>query len=243
MKKLISSKILMGILALVMIGALSSCLSNNNNNAGPVLQLALQLNGTASMTGSDTTLTAGNDSLMVTNMQVFLGHSELINSVDSTFIYPEFGIIRFSSRPNSAGDRTGDTKLINRSRVVSDLYTGVNFKVIQAPDSLNGRVPGIFYNNNGENYSMIIKGTYNDSSFTFKAVQPIDQRLSFTLQMPEKNVRKTILIYANVREWFLNNSGGFLDPSVAENDSTINAHIKGSFRVRTIEPGGGTGTM
>jgi hypothetical protein len=238
MKKFISSKIILGILALAMVGFLSSCLGNGNNRGATVLQVALQLRGVTSIAGGDTTLTSGSDSLTITTLRLVHGDSHLIHQSDTrtdTLIYNPT-VVTFSTQPGSAGGLTGNTQGLSLSRgnQFAGLYNEMDFKIVQAPDSKNGSFPGVFYQ--GGNYSMIIQGTYNKSNFTFKSERNFQQQLPLSLQL-QQNKNATILIYTDVRKWFLNNNGGFYDPSDTTNTSAINDNIQGSFQITTCGSG------
>jgi hypothetical protein len=240
MKKFISSKILLGIIALAMVGVLSSCLSGNNN-IPPSLQVALQLNGTTDMAGSDTVLTAGSDSLMITSLRLINGDTQIIRESDTLAFNPT--PVRFSSRQTSSGGPTPDTRPLNnaqRNALFAGTYQAIDFRIIQAPDSSSGSFPGVFYK--GGDYSMVIKGEYNGSEFTFKSKHNFQQRLDISppVNVPPQNASVLFIISADVRSWFLN-GGGFLDPSDTTNTSAINDNIQGSFEVNTKSTGTGTG--
>jgi hypothetical protein len=246
MKKFSFKRILTGILALSMIGILSSCLSNNNN-VPPSLQVVLQLNGTTDMAGSDTVLTAGNDSLTITSLRLIHGKDQLIRQSDS-LIFPQPNPVRFSSRQTTAGPQTSNAVYLSqpqRNAAFTGTYEAFNFKIVQAPDSLNQTIPGVFYDGNGGNYSMIIKGTYNNAEFTFRSKQNFQQRLDISppIQVPQQNASVAFIISADVKNWFLNGGGGgFLDPSDTTNTSAINGNIQGSFQIDTKSRGTGTGS-
>jgi hypothetical protein len=245
MKKFISSKIILGIVAVGMIAVLSSCLSNNTKSSS-VVQAYLQLNEATSIAGSDTMLTAGNDSITITTVRLFNGKSTLIRQQNSTPIPLGPSVVRFSTVSSAAGGLTGNTQsLIGRGYSgpqLAGVYHEVDFNIDQAPDSLKDVLKTIFYD--GGNYSMIIKGKYDNSEFTFRSEQNFHQQLSqFTpVQLPEYNAGVAFIVQADVRGWFLNNNGqGFLDPSDSKNAAAINANIQGSFHVKTKTRGTSTG--
>jgi hypothetical protein len=244
MKKFISSKIILGIVAIGMVGFFSSCLSNNNTRNSQIAVL-LQLKGTTKQSGrADTILVAGKDSLTISNLRLIHGRSRLIRQSDSLTLPVQ--MLRFSSTPSTnpriqSGNR--NVLVQSNAQIIPGTYKAFDLKIIQAADSLKNQIPiADIFNDNGH-YSIVIQGEYDGSDFTFKSKKGFDRKLAIKPQIdiPQHNAVVHFIVSASVRNWFLNNSGGFYDPSDSTNRAAINANIQNSFQITTKSRG--TGTM
>src|SRR5699024_9772755 len=155
-------------------------------------------------------------------------------------------MLRFSSTPSTSRQvQSGNVNVLVRSRaqIIPGTYQAFDFKIIQAADSLKDQIPiSDIFNDNGH-YSVVIQGTYNGSDFTFKSKKSFESKLPIEppIEIPQHNAIVHFIVYANVKDWFLNNSGGFYDPSDTTNRAAINANIQRSFSIKTQSRG--TGTM
>jgi hypothetical protein len=189
-----------------------------------------------SMAGIDTTLKAGSDSITVTSVQLFNGGSKLIRQEGSSAIPLGPSVVKFSSVSNSSSRRTGDTQPLRngyRSPQLAGVYQELDFHIDQVPDTLKDQINANFYD--GGNYSLLIKGKYDGSEFTFKSEHNFHETLSqFTpVTLPEQNSGVAFIVHADIKSWFLDKNGdGFLDPSDSQNMSAINVNIHGSFQVK-----------
>jgi hypothetical protein len=253
MKKITFKHILTGIVLLGMVGIFSSCLSGNSSTHS-VIVAYLRLKGATTQSGqADTTLVAGGDSLTITNIRLIAGHSYLLrqsnsgSGVDSLRLPAQ--MVRFSSRPTSTSRQPGNIVGLGGSNRgnLKGTYQALDFRIIQADNKKQIQPPpdDIFYD--GGRYSLVIQGKYDNADFTFKSKHNFQQTLPITppVTLPKTNAQAIFIVSANVKNWFLSNGGGFLDPSDSSNTAAINANIQNSFQITTQGRGlqTGAGTM
>jgi hypothetical protein len=86
----------------------------------------------------------------------------------------------------------------------------------------------------GGPYSLIVKGTYNDSMFTFKSKKEFDIPLKIkpSLHIHSLNKNAYIVVVSNILKWF-KAGNNLLDPSDTRNKPAIDANIENSFSIKT----------
>jgi hypothetical protein len=82
--------------------------------------------------------------------------------------------------------------------------------------------------------SVVVKGTYNKTAFTYKGAPRAEFETSFNPPVTVDATKKNLTINVDVSSWFKTQSGTLIDPSTATPGSaaaaTVAANIRRSFR-------------
>lgn len=107
-------------------------------------------------------------------------------------------------------------------------YDKIKFE-IHKPNN-NDPIPDPDFRDGLGNYSVIVAGSFNGTSFTYKSKKSAHQMLNMNNELVMTDVGKTnITLTVNPYNWFL--SGGvYLDPNIASNENDIDNNIKASFK-------------
>lgn len=206
----------------------TSCFPDTPANPS-VIRIGVRLNDI------DSTFTSNNDSLTVNRVRLIHGFSFFKLTGDSTLTFP---LPSQLSYPNSRGTYVN---LILNSPFPERVYEGLTFKIVRAksiPDSVQRFNPDAAFTDGG-NYSVIVSGTFNSNKFTLKVPKAFSYDFNFTPAVTVGSGSKLyqFLISANMESWFSNDDGnGFLNPTVAENDSAIYNNISQSFTIEQLSP-------
>lgn len=100
---------------------------------------------------------------------------------------------------------------------------------IDKPDDHSINDPD-FYNESGEDYSIIVKGVYKGQPFTYRSHEKF--KLEMELNPPLKvttNSTPSIAINVDPYSWFVDDTGNPIDPNDPANRAQIEENIKKSF--------------
>lgn len=221
MKKFTAKRVLFSFFTLSAIFILTSCLPDASDPSS-FLQIGVEVEGV------DSTFTAGNDSLMVESVLMLHGRSFFVITEDST-IELTGQIEPLAYEPDSQ-----EILGIYNSIFPEGVYEALTFKIVQATEDIP-RFPEL---TEGGEFSIIVEGTYNDTSFTFKSEREFTYPFPF---MPPVSVtgsaeRYLFIISANTARWFQKSGApGYYNP-LQGNDSLINDNIEQSFTIEQLQP-------
>lgn len=107
-------------------------------------------------------------------------------------------------------------------------YDKIKFE-IHKPNN-NDSIPDPEFRDEFGNYSVIAKGTFNGTAFTYKSKKSAHQMLNMNSELIMMETGRTnITLTVNPYSWFL--SGGiYMDPDIASNENDIDNNIKASFK-------------
>ncbi len=222
MKKFNAIRLLFSFFTLSVIFILTSCLPDTSDQSS-FLQIGVEIEGI------DSTLTAGNDSLMVDRVLMLHGRSFFVIDEDSTIELT--GQIEPLSYESDSQEILG----IYNSIFPEGVYEALTFKIVPATEDIP-RFPEF---TEGGEFSIIVDGTYNDTSFTFKSEREFTYPFQF---IPPVSVSETLerflfIISANTASWFKKRGeSGYYNPLQAANDSLINENIEQSFTIEQLQP-------
>lgn len=229
MKLFLKSIVLPGVLSILTLISISSCLPDVGE---PVSSLNFKFH----IFGLDSTMTAGADSLDVNRVRLIQGESFF--TIDSDSTAPVSG---FVCQMNFSDVIT--TRTLYRSGFPKFIFTDFTFKIIRAKGVENDSGeppfnPDEIFTSEGS-YSIIVEGTYNDEDFTFKASKGFDFDLPLIppIAVSEESKNYALLLSTDLEEWFENDTGdGFIDPSDAANTTAIYNNIETSFEIEQFPP-------
>jgi hypothetical protein len=117
------------------------------------------------------------------------------------------------------------------SNIPPGSYDRIRFEIHKLGDSETPPDPEFKDGDSGsERYSVITKGSFNGSPFTYKSRRSTYQDIE--LQTPitiEDNMSVNLTIVVNPYSWFFD-EGGYLDPTDPSNESEIEMKIEHSFK-------------
>lgn len=203
----------------------TSCMPGGTQPSNSYLQIGVWVKN------ARTTLTAGQDSLTLTRVRFIHGKSSFVVKKDSTILLT--GRARQLTFPTK---QVGKQALIYDNYIVEAKFQGLVFKIVRAKSVENNRFfdPSPDFTDGG-NYALIIDGTFNNHSFTFKATKKLVHRFEFKtpLTLEGNNEAYQLLITADAKNWFKKDKGtGFLDPTLEKNKKAIYKNIKSSFHLK-----------
>lgn len=104
---------------------------------------------------------------------------------------------------------------------------------IESPDEDSNVEDSDFYNNSsedGENYSIVVKGIYNGEKFTYRSEEDFELKLEMDPPLEiSGNSSPSVAINVNPASWFKDSSGNDIDPNDPDNRETIDENIENSF--------------
>jgi len=208
---------------IVLIGAisLSGCLNDSGSQISSDISFGLQIDG------FDSTLVASNDSVRIERMRFVYGNGTVVINGDTSTVLPsaanwiQFGISQASNNP------------ILMFRANPGTFHHFVLSIQKAPAN-NSNIDPDFTENT--RHSMIIEGKYNGSEFTYKSdrVFQIPLEIDPPVEVPDYNASYTFLISTSPRLWFINENGGFYNPSSAGDSTAINDNIQSAFSIEAV---------
>ena len=118
-----------------------------------------------------------------------------------------------------------------RSDIPPGSYERVKFEVHKLEDFETPPDPDFKDGNSGsDRYSVVVKGTFNNSPFVYKSQRTTYQEFDFpTPIIINDNMSVNLTITVNPYSWFFE-EGVYLDPSDPSNESEIEMNIEHSFK-------------
>lgn len=220
---ILNKKIFSSLIVLIAV-FLTSCLPDSETRQPSDIQVGLELEG------FENNITLGDDSLNVENIRLVHGLSFFIRGTDTLPVQLQPGQFTFSAF-------TQNPQAILPINIFPEgTYTQFDLK-IKKVENVTPNIDPEFYTD--KNSSMIIEGTYNGSSFTFKSGKNFSVPFPFqpNIHVPKFNERFIFIISADIGTWFVDGDNQRLfDPSDSENAVEINTNISNSFKCNQIQP-------
>lgn len=120
---------------------------------------------------------------------------------------------------------------LTRSEVPEGLYDEFEMEIEQ-PDNSSSIDDTDFYDETGNGYSIVIKGTYSGEDFTYRTDE--DFELEMELDPPldiTADSSPSVAIQVDPSGWFKDENGNDLDPNDSASAKQIEENIKKSFNV------------
>lgn len=113
-------------------------------------------------------------------------------------------------------------------------YHKVSFR-LHKPEVGEDSLDADFYESDrgSDRYSVVVAGTYGDTTFVFKSRRTANQRLEFDprLTVTDTTTAVNVTLSVDVNSWFVNpQTGGDLSPNDPQDESDIDNAISKSFR-------------
>lgn len=215
---------------------LSGCMDSGDDKISSSIEFAFRVDAGQNVYRFDSTLTSGLDSLSIHKVRfVFGGDSVTVN--DTTLaVIKDKSLWKSFSVPNML--HRNPIRLFLSHQTLK--YSQFIFSIAKAPEGAvnidNDFISG------GHHYSLIVNGTYNGDSFTYKSEVPITKTFNFgPVNLPRYNAHYLLLIEANVLNWFTKNPGsnsGFYSPAAANTsdhlDSLFSKRIRNSLHKEVL---------
>lgn len=212
---------------------LSSCLNGSEQN-----EQRDQLTLTFNLENASSEITAGDDTLSINLIRFLVGNNYMYNdSGDTLLINRNVYQVNYSTTDGLSQELI---QIAQGSFSSETIYSNLKFEIkkAEAAYSENPNIDDAFTEEGGElenqRFSMIIDGTYNNSPFSFKSTQ----NFAYSFPFPDLtggsggNLIYNLFVQTDVSSWFLNSEGtALLDPSLSDNETSINQNIESSIEL------------
>lgn len=217
MKSAIKKSIYIALLLITPI-LISSCLTSETQVTSQV-QVGLELRN------FNDTLRSGQDTLTIDNVRMILGTSYFINENGDSLFFNQ------SARQLEYASQTTNPLLLASGAFPEGSYSSISLTFPKAPAGFQGAIAPDFYEND-KRYTLIVNGTINSESYTFKSERVFEPTFTFqpAIDVPQYNESFGFLVYSDVMSWF-SGANGILDPREADNSTAINDNIEQSFAI------------
>ena len=206
--------LMFGGLALILVLFISGCSDSPvNSSAGDNLELSSYNSATADNTGGDV--------LVLTSAKVLIRDIKLNVSGSGENNFKTGPYVLYLDLNSSVNTMTAGI-------IPEGTYDKIKFE-IHKPNN-NDSIPDPEFRDELGNYSVIVRGTFNGTAFTYKSKKSAHQMLNINNELVMTETGKTnVTLTVDPYSWFL--SGGvYLDPSIASNENDIDNNIKASFK-------------
>ncbi len=135
-------------------------------------------------------------------------------------------------------DLSGRATVVTSGSIPAGTYNRLKFNVHKVEDFETPPDPEFKIGNSGnQRFSLIAKGTFNGSSFVFRSRKSMNLELNFSNPVTiSGNEKINMTVPLNPHNWF-RAGGDYINPSIEDNEDTIEDNIKSSFRnVLIINP-------
>lgn len=180
------------------------------------------------MGGENGTISSDGNTLVVNEIKMYLGRYILGTPAEARLESNQGAILRFQDTHPGV-----PTQIFAGQIGYEDLDTFNDIEIFVAPPPDSVSVPDSDLVNSGERYSIIIKGTYNDSTFTFESKGSLNPLIEFS-QVSLSADRETLSIemMTDIRDFMLDpQEGGIISPIEPDNNDRIVNLIEEAIRV------------
>lgn len=177
-------------------------------------------------------LTAGGDTLVLSEIKLFLNSFILDTRQEARLEAQEGFILQYESRDSGldsdqfAGELGYDD---------FDVFTGFEFFIAPPPDSIS--VPDTDLVTGGERFSIVLRGNYNGSEFEYKSKGELNRLLDFDsgVNLGGENEILRVRLLTDVQEFMIDpEEGRILSPTDPADSSAIITRLENSFDVEAF---------
>lgn len=128
-------------------------------------------------------------------------------------------------------DLTGTVNTIAVSNIPTGTYDEIVFKIHKVDGNETPPDPEFKEGtNNDQRYSIIVKGTFNDSAFVYKSKKSAEQKIKLSSPiLIDESKTFNVTLKVDPSKWF-NNNGTILDPRDTNNESIIDNLIHDTIK-------------
>lgn len=130
-------------------------------------------------------------------------------------------------------DLSGDVNTLATADIPMGSYDKVSFRIHKPEDDEDPGDSDFKEGNSGsERFSVVVKGTYDGSAFTFKSRKSTKQRVDIDppLVIDEDGLEVNVTLTVDVDSWFMDEDGNPLNPLEEDDEDEIDDAIRRSFR-------------
>ncbi len=229
MKRTLSTWLLLAPLAVSLI--LSGCNSTGSNGDLAELSVSFVVNNTGSAAKGSAEILQKSNHVTITSAKMLIRKIEFSNDVEDDGLPDDS--LEFETGPFVVAlNLDGNLNTVAVNNVPVGQYDEIEFDVHKPEDNETPPDPDFKIGTSGdERFSVIIQGTYNGEDFTYRSSENMDQELELStpLNITEDTDRINVTLTVNLSEWFVDENGNPLDPTLADNKNAIDESIERSF--------------
>lgn len=221
------------ILAIPAVALVFASCNVSGTNSGPTQQdsqVAIKMAVQSSATPMMATQTARQSVDSITDVKLLVDELELESALDQDSLDFEVDDLVVNLPLD------GSEFVLTSQIIPEGVYDEFEMEIDQ-PDDESVNDPA-FYNDNGEDYSIIVEGIYNGQPFTYYSHEEFE--LELDLEPPlevSANSTPSVAINVDPYSWFADEAGNALDPADSANRAQIEQNIKQSFGAEKEDDG------
>lgn len=208
----------------------SGCNSTGSDPGQPTLALTVAAKNAPMASGKQNT-TVQNTHVTITEAKMLIREVELKSDLEDDGVADDsldfksdsfVAVLNLDGTPNE----------VAFNEVPAGTYDEIEFEVHKPEDNETPPDPDFKTGTSGdERFSIIVSGTYDGQNFTYRSRENMEQEIELTtpLTITEDSGPVSVTLSVDLSEWFVDENGNLLNPTVAENQNAIDDSIRRSF--------------
>lgn len=200
--------------------------SNSDDTASLTLNLAVQNSGQTSNN------VAQSSHLTITEAKILIREIELETDLEDDGLADDS--LEFETGPLAVNlNLDGSVNPISVNEVPAGRYDEIEFEIHKPEDNETPPDPDFKIGTSGdERFSVIVHGTYNGQDFLYRSTESMEQEIELNtplvIEDGQGNINVTLSV--DLGQWFVDENGNDLDPTLEDNRDKIDDSIKRSFK-------------
>ena len=211
---------------LLLLFGMSSCDSTNPTADLSSLSVSFATKGT----GMQKDHSLQSTHLTITEAKMLIRKIEFENDVEDDGIPDDS--LEFEAGPLVVNlQLDGSVNSIAVSNVDPGSYDEIEFEVHKPEDNETPPDPEFKVGTSGdERFSVIVRGSYNGQDFLYRSRVNMEQEIALAQPLIlQENQEANVTLTVDLSQWFVDQQGNELDPTIVENQDAIDESIKRSF--------------
>lgn len=178
------------------------------------------------------TITADQDSLTVNEFKLLTDKFNLLVP-DGAKLQSKADALVMAYRTEKNGD---DELVLAVSLGYQDFKSFDGVKLFVAPPANEDNVRDNDFFGDDKNYSLVIKGEYNEKDFTYRSSTSFEEKLEYSIvELTDDNPHITLRVLLDIEDVMIDpNSGDILNPNNQENKAVIDSLTQTSLNVEAF---------
>ncbi|MDX1587148.1 MAG: hypothetical protein R3222_10395 [Balneolaceae bacterium] len=223
------TRLLLGPLMLFLV--ITGCDTTGSNGSQPEMSVSFVAKNSGSAAKSNPASLYKSSHVTITSAKLLVRKIEFSNDLEDDGLADDS--LEFETGPFVVQlNLDGSLNTVAVNNVPAGQYDEIEFDVHKPEDTETPPDPDFKIGTSGdERFSVIIQGTYNGENFTYRSSENMDQEIEFStpLNITEDTDRINVTLTVDLSEWFTDENGNPLDPTLVDNENAIDDSIERSF--------------